>query len=915
MSQERVDLPDALNLEAFGNADWAEFVESFFAGDSKAYVVRGFAIPTPSALIGTKATQVTVTCANSMVLHPTSVGGAGAFYSSTGSEPTQSVQLTANQTNYIELDQTTTTSAPDVRAIWDEAGGATGTGASFTQTVDTVTNLKVVMSVNTVSFTAGKVPIAKAVVSSDGTITAITDCRDLFYRLGTGGASPNSSANFDWTAGGGVADPRVQRDNTADATSDPDPFGGSDKIIITLKGWMDAVMSAIKEMRGIDVPYWFSNTTVNTGSTTELYVDSAGSFIKPATDTAFWSVAGSVLTWSQNIDVQSTTGPYYFRILAGNKTLTDGQVIYVSQIRNVSKPNATLFFSWVQNAAYVNGAIGSFTGLESDVTNAQGRGDWVKKAGDSQEKYMRITQFYDAPNGGGATTTAALALSATIVGATGGYQGITGVGSAVDVYAKGGYAVSTPISITDPALTFDADKWWLAVRYGNMFLCRDGVQVADGIDRVINSGVPKWLSGKSNDVTSGAGSALPGISGTGGARTTAGTAGTGGAGVFGQGGAGSGLPLYDGVGVDGVGGGGTADGDGLGSGSGVRGKQGANMPSASAGVFGIGPTATLGVGVRGYGEYGGRFTGALYGVEGTGVTAGIRGNGDTPSGIGVEGNGGSANGIGIKGQGMGTGSGVKGTGGTTGGSMGVEGVGGSTNGVGVKGTGVGTGHGVHGVGVTGHGVVAEGDTTAPAKSALRIVPQDTAPSSPAEGDVYANSTDKRLYCYNGTAWQAISGMEYLGGTKLGAAANSFGNITIPARDILIVVVSSVLTANALIMRFNADSGATYDWIYNTATTANSWSNTLSDSDTSILLGTQDTNPCLTHMVIQNITAARKSVIMTRSRATTTMTAYEGLFRGVWENTTAQITSIEVLSSAAGNSIAADSSILIFGRNA
>ena len=55
---------------------------------------------------------------------------------------------------------------------------------------------------------------------------------------------------------------------------------------------------------------------------------------------------------------------------------------------------------------------------------------------------------------------------------------------------------------------------------------------------------------------------------------------------------------------------------------------------------------------------------------------------------------------------------------------------------------------------TGYGVHAKADTTTPTRAALRIEPQDAAPSSPAMGDAYVNSADGKLRVYDGTTWQA-----------------------------------------------------------------------------------------------------------------------------------------------------------------
>lgn len=67
----------------------------------------------------------------------------------------------------------------------------------------------------------------------------------------------------------------------------------------------------------------------------------------------------------------------------------------------------------------------------------------------------------------------------------------------------------------------------------------------------------------------------------------------------------------------------------------------------------------------------------------------------------------------------------------TGGS-GVTGV--ATTGSGVQGTAT-SGNAVYGVATAGYGVVAEGDTTSPAKCAFRIVPQDTLPTNALVGDL------------------------------------------------------------------------------------------------------------------------------------------------------------------------------------
>ncbi len=143
-------------------------------------------------------------------------------------------------------------------------------------------------------------------------------------------------------------------------------------------------------------------------------------------------------------------------------------------------------------------------------------------------------------------------------------------------------------------------------------------------------------------------------------------------------------------------------------------------------------------------------TAGLFTGKGTG--RGIVATGGDNGGAGVEAQGGATNGSGVSATGAGSGAGVFSNGGSNNG-IGLQGEGGGTNGSGVIGNGYGTGYGVTGEGKgTGYGVIAKAATVTPTCSALRVQPQGAAPSSPQEGDIYANSVDHKLYFYNGTSW-------------------------------------------------------------------------------------------------------------------------------------------------------------------
>lgn len=177
---------------------------------------------------------------------------------------------------------------------------------------------------------------------------------------------------------------------------------------------------------------------------------------------------------------------------------------------------------------------------------------------------------------------------------------------------------------------------------------------------------------------------------------------------------------------------------------------------------------------------------AVYGesTDTTPLVPGIEGQNNSASGVGVSGSSTGAGGIGMFGQGNLAG-GYFGS--TAAGGIGIQGLASGAGGFGVVGTAqalsgttssagvvgnaaeIPNSDGVRGIlrpgssnaqaGVLGdgsacggYGVTALGDTTSPARAALRIVPQDLQPSSPQEGDVYFNSVTHLSYRYNGSIW-------------------------------------------------------------------------------------------------------------------------------------------------------------------
>jgi hypothetical protein len=253
--QMRLDVPDARALEAFGQNDFVYFIKGMLT--TKSSIISGFEITNYPNIFTIPG--VTISQNNVSLFHPEATTQAAGFYVSSGSESDFRLILSSNNsgltTNYVEADLTTSTGSPDTRAFWDQ--GANGNkGSEYTDTVDTVINLELAIDVNISGFTPGRIPLYKVITNPDGTVNTLTDCRSMFFRLGTGGTSPDADADFNFPNSPDSAHSRFEPSSTSkSATASNVPFQGGDKNIKTLKQWMDAVMTLIKESNA--TPYWY----------------------------------------------------------------------------------------------------------------------------------------------------------------------------------------------------------------------------------------------------------------------------------------------------------------------------------------------------------------------------------------------------------------------------------------------------------------------------------------------------------------------------------------------------------------------------------------------------------------------------------------------------------------------------------
>jgi hypothetical protein len=252
---ERYDTPDARAMEAFAQNDWRFFLSGVFS--QKSYIVSGFEITNYNNIFIVPGVRLKQN--NAVIMHPEASTQAAGFYVAAGSEPDAQLQLSPNSTNFVEIDFTVSSGTPDTRAFWD-MGADGGAGAEFTDDVDTVINLELKITSNVSGFTEGKIPLYKIVTSQTGVANEVTDCRPLFFRLGTGGSTPNPDAQFAWPQNSPDPDHAQWETPIKSVTSNTSnaPFQGGDKNIKSLKDWMDAVMTNLMRLKAS--PYWYSPT-------------------------------------------------------------------------------------------------------------------------------------------------------------------------------------------------------------------------------------------------------------------------------------------------------------------------------------------------------------------------------------------------------------------------------------------------------------------------------------------------------------------------------------------------------------------------------------------------------------------------------------------------------------------------------
>ena len=501
-SAERLDLTDLLSIDSYTAGDFKYLIKTM-AGDTIPYVLKGFEVVDPSDAWGKSSCSISV--ADSVVYFPASK--AGSFFYGLPAGNTLAAPLvvklktgsaSVHVTNYVYLTFTTTDTAQDSRAYWDpdQNGGA---GGEFTKIVNTEEVLVVAAGASVSLFPDGTIPIAKITTDATG-IVSIEDCRDMFFRLGTGGASPNPYNRFTFKSYPSAPYARREPATLMNNLTDPTPFEGGDKNIYTLKEWMDVVMTKLAELSG--TPYWYQEATVT--SVASLFQDTIGSTIKSKGTWSHTSI-GKV-SWSEDIVLSSIRDQrdVYFRAPASPITLLDQQIAFIKLIRGADINTGPVAVQWTAGAPYAttaSGVIGDFANLSL--------GDWIKKKVDDDSLYLRVDAFYsgllidetpDYTTGGSTPANAKAILLGSTGGSTGYYGGISGIAPAI--YTKGSYPSSAVVVAGrgDAQLTAaGGDLFWLAARFDT----KVGITgAANGINHTSLTGI-RCISNDNNTIQFG----------------------------------------------------------------------------------------------------------------------------------------------------------------------------------------------------------------------------------------------------------------------------------------------------------------------------------------------------------------------------------------------------------------------------
>jgi ribosomal protein L12E/L44/L45/RPP1/RPP2 len=286
--------------------------------------------------------------------------------------------FTPNAINYIGIDYTRfLDDATDAQSyFWDPSSNSETTSIVPQGDILTFT-----ISISTTVWPSNILPIATVTTDAGNNVVTMTDCRWLLYRLGTGGSDPNPLYQYPWTA---ESEGRVENPSTAVANG-PSPFEGGDKMLFSLKDWMNAVMTSIAQIQG--TAYWYSPVSIS-GSLINLREDVAltvftgnstiSNGVLPNT-TPVLSTTGNINATNQLTNLASTTGIVPGQVILGSGIPAGTTVLSIASTTVTMSQNALTTATAVAVSFYAPGQI-----------TAPGQVNWASNPPGDGQLYLKL---------------------------------------------------------------------------------------------------------------------------------------------------------------------------------------------------------------------------------------------------------------------------------------------------------------------------------------------------------------------------------------------------------------------------------------------------------------------------------------------------------------------------------------------
>ena len=314
----RVDVPHLRALESSIAGDFDLVCGHLMAGD-QALVINGFDINTVQA-IGSSALTLQLNVAGGMILHSLATEAGTIFKVDLGTAPEILSTLlnpvvignfTPSQTNYVGLDLRRTadpTTADTVVFIDSNTKEEINEIVPLARTL----NYRIVISTSDFTTTPNILPIAIVVTDAQNTVVSLADARQMAFRLGQGGSSPDNQHSYPWPE---LRDEKVK--NTAGLV-----FSGGDKTCTSLKAFSDALMTRLWEIGGGE--FWYSPTRA-----TDVKLVFGQPVLISNGDNFAWDWFTYTLTWS-GIAVSFANSTATFNAISGGALVVgEGQCLYV----------------------------------------------------------------------------------------------------------------------------------------------------------------------------------------------------------------------------------------------------------------------------------------------------------------------------------------------------------------------------------------------------------------------------------------------------------------------------------------------------------------------------------------------------------------------------------------------------------